>query len=161
MWNLMNASLKALLNEQYKLVAELREENKKLKEDREKINSAIWDLVRENKNLKSDVSVYKSQRYAYKQKYLALLRANTELDEENRKLREESEKATEVSAIDFERVNEILQLRSKIQRLEFDVEAWHQLKLLLEWEIERLRWLQICWKTVAERIEDDKKVVRE
>ena len=33
MWDLMNASLKALLNEQYKLVAELREENKKLKED--------------------------------------------------------------------------------------------------------------------------------
>lgn len=32
MWNLMNASLKALLNEQYKLVSELREENKKLKE---------------------------------------------------------------------------------------------------------------------------------
>lgn len=28
----MNASLKALLNEQYKLVSELREENKKLKE---------------------------------------------------------------------------------------------------------------------------------
>jgi hypothetical protein len=29
----MNESLRALLNEQYKLVAELREENKKLKEE--------------------------------------------------------------------------------------------------------------------------------
>lgn len=52
-------------------------------------------------------------------------------------------------------------LKDKIKRLEFDVDAWHQLKLLLEWEIEKLRWLQICWKTVAERIEDDKKVLRE
>ena len=32
MGNLMNASLKALLNEQYKLVEELREESKKMKE---------------------------------------------------------------------------------------------------------------------------------
>jgi hypothetical protein len=31
----------------------------------------------------------------------------------------------------------------------------------LEREIEKLRWLQICWKTVAERIEEDKKVLRE
>ena len=84
-----------------------------------------------------------------------------DLEIEIHNLKEKLEKCNEVSAIDFERVNEILQLRSKIQRLEFDVEAWHQLKLLLEWEIERLRWLQICWKTVAERIEDDKKVVRE
>ena len=28
-------------------------------------------------------------------------------------------------------------------------------------ENRKLRWLQICWKTVAERIEDDKTVVRE
>ena len=95
-------------------------------------NVRIVELEQENKNLKSDVDVYKSQRYAYKKKYLALFRANTELDEENRKLREELEKTNEVSAIDFERVNEILQLRDKIQRLEFDVDAWHQLKLLLE-----------------------------
>lgn len=126
-----------------------------------KQNVRINELEQENKKLKSDVDVYKFQRYAYKKKYLALFRANTELDEENRKLREELEKTNEVSAIDFERVNEILQLRDKIQRLEFDVDAWHQLKLLLEWEIERLRWLQICWKTVAERIEDDRKVLRE
>ena len=52
-------------------------------------------------------------------------------------------------------------LKEKIERLEFDVDAWHQLKLLLEWEIEKLKGLQICWKTVAERIEDDKKVLRE
>ena len=52
-------------------------------------------------------------------------------------------------------------LKEKVKRLEFDVDAWHQLKLLLEWEIERLKWLQICWKTVAQWIEEDKKVVRE
>jgi len=38
-----------------------------------------------------------------------------ELEEENRKLSE------------------------KIGQLEFDVDAWHQLKLLLEWEIEKLK----------------------
>lgn len=27
-------------------------------------------------------------------------------------------------------------------------------------ENKKLKWLQICWKTVAERIEDDKKIVR-
>lgn len=30
-------------------------------------------------------------------------------------------------------------LKDKIKHLEFDVDAWHQLKLLLEWEIEKLR----------------------
>lgn len=29
-------------------------------------------------------------------------------------------------------------LKEKIKKLEFDVDAWHQLKLLLEWEIEKL-----------------------
>ena len=31
----------------------------------------------------------------------------------------------------------------------------------LEQENKKLKWLQICWKTVAEWIEDDKKVIRE
>ena len=59
MWNLMNASLKALLNEQYKLVAELREENKKLKEynweliENHKKDIAI--LCEENKKLKAEL----------------------------------------------------------------------------------------------------------
>ena len=30
-------------------------------------------------------------------------------------------------------------LKEKVKRLEFDVDAWHQLKLLLEWEIEKLK----------------------
>ena len=47
MWNLMNASLKALLNEQYKLVAELREENRKLKEYN-------WELI---ENHKKDIAI--------------------------------------------------------------------------------------------------------
>ena len=71
----MNASLKALLNEQYKLVAELREENKKLKEEKEllkqcldemmfkadvinvKIHWELWDYVyvRSDKKLKLNV----------------------------------------------------------------------------------------------------------
>jgi len=69
MWNLMNASLKALLNEQYKLVAELREENKKLKEEiksrqdeveRFKTNAVqdmaeITELEEENKILKERI----------------------------------------------------------------------------------------------------------
>lgn len=84
MWDLMNASLKALLNEQYKLVAELREENRRLKEYN-------WELI---ENHKKDIAI---------------------LCEENKKLKE------------------------KIKRLEFDVDAWHQLKLLLEWEIEKLK----------------------
>lgn len=45
--NLMNASLKALLNEQYKLVSELREENKKLKEYN-------WELI---ENHKKDIAI--------------------------------------------------------------------------------------------------------
>ena len=36
-------------------VERLKKENKSLKEDREKINSAIWDLVRENRDLKKEV----------------------------------------------------------------------------------------------------------
>lgn len=65
----MNASLKALLNEQYKLVAELREENKKLKEEiksrqdeveRFKTNAVqdmaeITELEEENKILKERI----------------------------------------------------------------------------------------------------------
>ena len=56
----MNASLKALLNEQYKLVAELREENKKLKEElketedtlfhRDGVLSIMYDLVRSGRD---------------------------------------------------------------------------------------------------------------
>lgn len=38
-----------------------------------------------------------------------------------------------------ELVKENRKLKEKIKRLEFDVDAWHQLKLLLEWEIEKLR----------------------
>ena len=62
MWNLMNASLKALLNEQYKLVSELREENKKLRAyadnlDSENDNQAIEieELKKENRKLKETI----------------------------------------------------------------------------------------------------------
>lgn len=94
-----------------------------------------------------------------------LYKENKWLWEENKKLKEELSRMTE-RACDYkweitELKMENKNLKEKIKRLEFDVDAWHQLKLLLEWEIERLRWLQIYWKTVAERIEDDKKVVRE
>lgn len=57
----MNASLKALLNEQYKLVAELREENKKLKEDNKRLREwvdagqkLVEDLISKNKKLKEE-----------------------------------------------------------------------------------------------------------
>ena len=58
----MNASLKALLNEQYKLVSELREENKKLRAyadnlDSENDNQAIEieELKKENRKLKETI----------------------------------------------------------------------------------------------------------
>jgi len=41
------------------------------------INTKNIKLEEENKKLKSDVSVYKSQMNAYEKKYLALLKANT------------------------------------------------------------------------------------
>jgi len=87
------------------------------------------------------------------------------LEESIRELRKEKENLKKEKGeyrhkiLNIEEENK--KLKETIKRLEFDVDAWHQLKLLLEWEIGRLRWLQICWKTVAERIEDDKKVVRE
>ena len=46
------------------------------------------DIYKDIESLKSDVSVYKSQMNAYKKKYLALLKANTELDEKVRFLEE-------------------------------------------------------------------------
>ena len=39
----------------------------------------------------------------------------------------------------YELEQENKKLKEKIKRLEFDVDAWHQLKLLLEWEIEKLK----------------------
>ena len=39
----------------------------------------------------------------------------------------------------YELEEENKKLKEKIKRLEFDVDAWHQLKLLLEWEIEKLK----------------------
>ena len=55
----MNASLKALLSEQYKLVAELREENKKLNEKYDwlrKIYTAdVKEREEENKKLKERI----------------------------------------------------------------------------------------------------------
>ena len=60
----MNASLKALLNEQYKLVAELREENKNLRDyadnlDSENDNQAIEieELKKENRKLKDSNTI--------------------------------------------------------------------------------------------------------
>lgn len=57
--------------------------------------------------------------------------------EENKKLREEK---------DF--------FYKSAKQFREDAESWRK-------ECERLLWLQLCWKTIAERIEDDKKVVRE
>ena len=39
----------------------------------------------------------------------------------------------------YELDQENKKLKERIQRLEFDVDAWHQLKLLLEGEIEKLK----------------------
>ena len=55
MWDLMNASLKALLNEQYKLVAELREENKKLKEELRMLKEWATLYREDNKKLRETI----------------------------------------------------------------------------------------------------------
>ncbi len=60
-----------------------------------------------------------------------------ELEEENKKLKEEKE---------F--------FYKSAKQFREDSESWRK-------ECERLLWLQLCWKTIAERIEDDKKVLRE
>jgi len=67
-----------------------------------------------------------------------------ELDKENKKLKECNKSQSEVINNVFIPQRERLEeenrkLKDKIKRLEFDVDAWHQLKLLLEWEIERLK----------------------
>ena len=73
MWDLMNASLKALLNEQYKLVAELREENKKLKEwNNELIENHKKDidvLCEENKKLREKLNKAWLEEYWFFNEY--------------------------------------------------------------------------------------------
>lgn len=66
-----------------------------------------------------------------------LYKENKWLWEENKKLRED---------VDF--------YYKSAKQFREDAESWRK-------ECERLLWLQLCWKTIAERIEDDKKVVRE
>lgn len=58
------------------------------------------------------------------------------LEEENRKLKED---------VDF--------YYKSAKQFREDAENWRK-------ECERLLGLQLCWKTIAERIEDDKKVIR-
>ena len=69
----MNASLKALLNEQYKLVAELREENKKLKEwNNELIENHKKDidvLCEENKKLREKLNKAWLEEYWFFNEY--------------------------------------------------------------------------------------------
>ena len=60
-----------------------------------------------------------------------------ELEEENKKLKDD---------VDF--------YYKSAKQFREDAESWRK-------ECERLLWLQLCWKTIAERIEDDKKVLRE
>lgn len=60
------------------------------------------------------------------------------------KLKKDLEKSVWEIIIDLQREireleKENKKLKEKIKRLEFDVDAWHQLKLLLEWEIEKLK----------------------
>ena len=90
MWNLMNASLKALLNEQYKLVAELREENRKLKEynweliENHKKDIAI--LCEENKKLNEEIENHKQN---IMQDELEII---PKLEEENKNLKSDLDK---------------------------------------------------------------------
>ena len=65
-----------------------------------------------------------------------------DLEKENKKLREYADSLdseNDNQAIEIEELKiENKKLKEKIKRLEFDVDAWYQLKLLLEWEIEKL-----------------------
>jgi len=74
------------------------------------------------------------------QNYEKLLEKNKNLRAENKKLKEENEK-----------------LKSDLGNIQ--CEFWFECDECEYWkrEIKKLRWLQICWKTVAERIEDERK----
>jgi len=57
----------------------------------------------------------------------------SELEEENKKLKEWNNELIENHKKDIDVLcKENKKLKEKIERLEFDVDAWHQLKLLLE-----------------------------
>ena len=62
--------------------------------------------------------------------------SNANLQAENKKLKED---------VDF--------YYKSAKQFREDAESWRK-------ECERLLWLQLCWKTIAERIEEDKKVIR-
>lgn len=72
------------------------------------------EIYKDIESMKSDVSVYKSQMNAYKKKYLALLKANTELDAENQKLKED---------VDFY-YKSAKQFREQVEKWEKDFVEW-------------------------------------
>ncbi len=95
----------------------------------------------------------------------ALSKEVLELEEENKKLKSDLSECE--CSMHFEndevwyRKRECKKLKEEkeffyksAKQFREDSESWRK-------ECERLLWLQICWKTIAERIEDDKKVVRE
>lgn len=78
-----------------------------------------------------------------------IVNKNIELEEENKRLQSSLDYANRDREDMHNKIVELwnkresqrnmnYKLRGKIKRLEFDVDAWHQLKLLLEWEIEKL-----------------------
>ena len=99
--------------------AKLEEENKKLNEkvrfleecldNKEKVNKSLRE---ENKKLKK---YYDRDKEELMESCYSLAKERDELREENKTLKD------------------------KVNHLEFDVDAWYQLKLLLEWEIEKLK----------------------
>ena len=94
-------------------------------------------LERKNKNLKENLDI--ERRW-----HLQLARRVKQLEEEIKTLKECNKSQSEVINNVFIPQRERLEeenkkLKEKIKRLEFDVDAWYQLKLLLEWEIEKLK----------------------
>ena len=116
MWNLMNASLKALLNEQYKLVSELREENKKLKEwNNELIENHKKDidvLCEENKKLKDENADLLWERDGKQMRI-------DELEEEIKSRQEEVERFKTNAMQDM---SEITELEEENRKLKSDLE---------------------------------------
>jgi len=92
----MNESLRALLNEQYKLVAELRKENKDLKEWKENLIRADKKKTEHIDELEEEIKKLKEERDSWKDNYMQETRVRMD---ECKKLKEENEELKEYKAM--------------------------------------------------------------
>ena len=122
--------------------------------DKENDLATVEDIINENIELRDTIEdIYKENRKLLGDKVRLKTLSNHKTDvitwlwknldefrEENKKLKEYNWELIENHKKDIDVLcKENEKLKEKIERLEFDVDAWHQLKLLLEWEIEKLK----------------------